>query len=612
MNRSNTKKNTVYKVLLIVKRLEKGFLTYMILTKFIDALQPYFILWAGSYILDMILEKKSMQELMYIVGFVVLTTFLLNIVRGALENVFSIKCKMLGEKINQLIMEKSLQLDYELLEKQETLEMIHKAKEGITSNGSITTFCEQLGLVVKSFAGIIYSLILFLGVCIPKETTNISMLAKVLNAWWSPFLLLAVAALVLLSRLESQKAKEVESQQNFERNVKFNRRFVYFWGFYSRYKEGKDIRLYQMQDMITDGVRECNAENEKNSRIMMKLSNRHMFGDWVRVMILEAASYLYVGLKAVCGFISVGSVLQYVGAFSKFCDGLGGILALCITVDVQSRYLSLFEDFMELENKKYEGTLPIEKRDDNRYEIEFRDVSFRYPNSTEYVLSHVNVKFCIGEKVAIVGPNGAGKTTFIKLLCRLYDPTEGEILLNGINIQLYDYREYMSLFSVVFQDFQLFSFSVAENVATSMEYDEKHIKECIRAAGLWERFETLPEGIHTNLYQLQEHGVEISGGEAQKLAIARALYKNAPFVILDEPTSALDPIAEYDIYKRFSDLVNGKTAIYISHRMSSCRFCNNIMVFQDGQIVQRGGHEELLRKDGLYQRLWNAQAQYYV
>ena len=273
--------------------------------------------------------------------------------------------------------------------------------------------------------------------------------------------------------------------------------------------------------------------------------------------------------------------------------------------------LALFEDFMELENKKYEGTLPIEKRDDNRYEIEFRDVSFRYPNSPDYVLSHVNAKLCIGEKTAIVGQNGAGKTTFIKLLCRLYDPTEGEILLNGINIKLYDYKEYMSLFSIVFQDFQLFAFSIAENVATSMEYDEKKIVESIEAAGLGERLKELPEGIRTNVFQLQENGVEISGGEAQKLAIARALYKDAPFVILDEPTSALDPVAEYDIYKRFDDLVKEKTAVYISHRMSSCRFCNNIFVFDGGRIVQKGSHEALIREEGLYRRLWNAQAQYY-
>ncbi len=609
--KNKSRKSTVPKVVHLVKRLDSGYMPLMIVSQCLGALQPYILLWAGSRVLDYIMEKRSMEETMGLVLWTVLGTMLLGMIRWMLEGILSVKRHMLRERVTVAISEKSLQLDYEVLEKQETLELIHRAKEGMNSNGDIAFFCDQLGSVVAQVAGIVYAVALFAGVCIPVKTTNTDTLTGVLNAWWSPFLLLAVCILMFLWAMAIQKRDGVRSQKNFDRNVKYNRRFGYFFGFLTRYKEGKDIRLYQMQDMITEGLRECNENNEKNSRIMMREVNRSNVGRWAINFVLQAASYLYVGLKAMRGLISVGSVLQYVGAFGKFYDGIAGLLGVYVRVDVQSKYLSLFEDFMELENKKYEGTLPVEKRDDNKYEIEFRDVSFRYPNSPEYVLSHVNATLRIGEKTAMVGPNGAGKTTFIKLLCRLYDPTEGEILLNGINIKLYDYREYMSLFSVVFQDFQLFAFSVAENVATSMEYDEKKIVDCIGAAGLSERLAELPDGIRTNLYQLQEGGVEVSGGEAQKLAIARALYKDAPFVVLDEPTSALDPVAEYDIYKRFDDLVQDKTAVYISHRMSSCRFCNNIFVFEDGRIVQKGSHDSLMKEDGLYNRLWNAQAQYY-
>ncbi len=612
MKNKSTRKTTVSKVIRLVKRLDAAYFPLMIVTQCMGALHPYILLWAGSVILDMILEKRLMEETMRFVVWIVLGTMVLGMIRWILEGVLSVKRHMLRERVTIAISEKSLQLDYEVLEKQETLELIHRAKEGMNSNGNISSFCEQLGSVVARLAGIVYSLILFVGACIPTKTTRNDRLTGVLNAWWSPLLLVAVSVIVLLGGLAIQKANGVRSQKNFDRNVKYNRRFGYFFGFLTRYKEGKDIRLYQMQDMITEGLRECNENNEKNSHIMMRESNRSMACSRVLNLVLQAASYLYIGLKAMSGLVSVGSVLQYVGAFGRFCDGISGILGVYVTVDVQSKYLALFEDFMELENKKYEGTLPVEKRDDNKYEIEFRNVSFKYPNSPDYVLSHVNAKLRIGEKTAMVGPNGAGKTTFIKLLCRLYDPTEGEILLNGINIKLYDYKEYMSLFSVVFQDFQMFAFSIAENVATSMEYDEKKIVDCIGAAGLAERLKELPEGIRTNLYQLQEGGVEVSGGEAQKLAIARALYKDAPFVVLDEPTSALDPVAEYDIYKRFDDLVKDKTAVYISHRMSSCRFCNNIFVFEDGRIVQKGSHESLMQEEkGLYSRLWNAQAQYY-
>ncbi len=615
MKHKSTKRTTVSKVIRLVKRLDSSYLPLMIVTQCMAAVQPYILLWAGSRILDFILEKRSMEETMELVLWTVLGTMVLGMLRWILEGVLSVKRHMLREKVTVAISEKSLQLDYEVLEKQETLEMIHRAKEGMNSNGNIASFCDLLGSVAARLAGIVYSLILFAGACIPVKGVNIKKsdrLTAILNAWWSPFLLWVVCILMLFWALAIQKGDGIRTQKNFDRNVKYNRRFGYFFGFLTRYKEGKDIRLYQMQDMITEGLRECNENNEKNSHIMMREANRSNACRRILNLVLQAASYLYVGLKAMVGLISVGGVLQYVGAFRNFYNGIAGILGVYVDVDVQSKYLSLFEDFMEIENKKYEGTLPVEKRDDNKYEIEFRDVSFKYPNSPDYVLSHVNAKFRIGEKTAMVGPNGAGKTTFIKLLCRLYDPTEGEILLNGINIKLYDYREYMSLFSVVFQDFQMFAFSVAENVATSMEYDERKIIDCIGAAGLAGRLAELPEGIRTNLYQLQEGGVEVSGGEAQKLAIARALYKDAPFVVLDEPTSALDPVAEYDIYKRFDDLVQDKTAVYISHRMSSCRFCNNIFVFEDGRIVQKGSHDSLmLEEEGLYSKLWNAQAQYY-
>lgn len=251
---------------------------------------------------------------------------------------------------------------------------------------------------------------------------------------------------------------------------------------------------------------------------------------------------------------------------------------------------------------------------DNEYEIEFQNVSFRYPGSDSYALKNVSIKFRIGEKRAIVGMNGSGKTTFIKLLCRLYDPTEGVILLNGINIQKYNSLEYLSILSVVFQDYKLFSFSLAANVAATSEYDETAVVEALEKAGFGERLKTMPNGIETVLYKdFEQSGTEISGGEGQKIAIARAIYKNAPFVILDEPTAALDPIAEHEVYSKFNEIVGERTAIYISHRLSSCRFCDRIAVFDNGQIVQLGTHETLVADEtGKYYQLWSAQAQYYT
>lgn len=229
-------------------------------------------------------------------------------------------------------------------------------------------------------------------------------------------------------------------------------------------------------------------------------------------------------------------------------------------------------------------------------------------------LKNVSMKFEIGKRLAVVGMNGSGKTTFIMLLCRLYDPTEGEILLNGIDIRKYNYREYMDIFSVVFQDFKLLPQKLGENVAGRVSYDRELATDCLEKAGFGDRLEKLKDGIDTYLYKdSSKDGVNISGGEAQKIAIARALYKDAPFIILDEPTAALDPIAEAEIYSKFDEIVGDKTAIYISHRLSSCKFCDEILVFDQGSVIQQGTHSELVSNTtGKYHELWNAQAQYYT
>lgn len=244
---------------------------------------------------------------------------------------------------------------------------------------------------------------------------------------------------------------------------------------------------------------------------------------------------------------------------------------------------------------------------------DIRDVSFRYPNTETWALRHVNMKFQVGSRLAVVGENGSGKTTFIKLLCRLYDPTQGEILLNGIDIRKYSYRQYIDLFSVVFQDFQLLAFPLGQNVAAAVEVDKGRAARCLEMAGFGKRLAALPQGLETPLYkEFDESGVQVSGGEAQKIALARALYKDAPFVVLDEPTAALDPVAEMEVYENFDKIVGDKTAVYISHRLSSCRFCDDIAVFDHGHIVQQGSHDALVEAPGKYQELWHAQAQYYA
>jgi ABC-type multidrug transport system fused ATPase/permease subunit len=317
-------------------------------------------------------------------------------------------------------------------------------------------------------------------------------------------------------------------------------------------------------------------------------------------------------IKILSGAITIGSLTKYVGALVQFNASISTFITKSAEIRRCCGYMGTLLEFMDLEGSMHKGTIPVEKRLDNEYEIEFHDVSFSYPGNDNKVLDHVSCHITMKDKMAVVGRNGAGKTTFIKLLCRLYEPTEGYITLNGVDIRKYDYDEYLKLFGVVFQDYSLFAFPVGENVASGRNYDDKKVWECLEESGVADRIKKLPEKLNTPLFKYDDNGVEMSGGESQKVAISRALYKDAPFVILDEPTAALDPISEYEIYSKFDEMVKNKTSIYISHRMSSCRFCDDIIVFDNGRIVERGSHEKLIDKDGYYSKLWNAQAQYYT
>ena len=328
--------------------------------------------------------------------------------------------------------------------------------------------------------------------------------------------------------------------------------------------------------------------------------------------MLTVIIYGFAIIRAASGMISPGDVFVFAMYFARVQAGFEAVSGNFSNLMEKTEYCQNVYDYLDIPDEKYQGTIPTEKRDDNEYEFEFKHVYFKYHNTEYYVLQDINLKWKIGEKMALVGRNGCGKSTLVKLLCRLYDPTEGIITLNGIDIRKYSTREYTDLFSVVFQDSALLSFPIGENVATDTEYDKKYAEECVRRAGFSERLDSCPDGMDTCLYKdFDEKGVEISGGEAQKLCLARAIYKGAHFIVLDEPTAALDPASEYDIYTIFNSIVGTRTAIYISHRLSSCRFCDEITVMENGRIAERGSHDELLNKSGVYNSLWTAQAEYY-
>lgn len=426
----------------------------------------------------------------------------------------------------------------------------------------------------------------------------------------SPVSAVVVVALILFNVVCSVKiaaARSIGQQRAVSKLAKEN---VSYFKFYRLW--GADMIVFDLNPFVLEMLRkrihpEWVAELEK-------VTIRYNFLSIMLNAVLNLCIFLFTAARAFIGVFGIGSFILYQGTTKRFIEAVSAVAAGIGRLRHNNQYLVSLYEYLDLPNDMYKGTLAVEKRDDIDYEIEFRDVSFRYPRSDSWALRHVSIRFRIGNKMAIVGENGSGKTTFIKLLCRLYDPTEGEILLNGIDIRKYDYKEYMEVFSVVFQDFELLAYSVGQNIAASETYDRDRAESCCRKAGFWERVETMRQGLDTILYKnLSEDGVEISGGEEQKLAIARAMYRDAAFLILDEPTAALDPMAEYELYTRLNEIVEDRTAIYISHRLSSCRFCDEIAVFDHGQIIQRGSHEQLVSDvNGKYYELWHAQAQYYV
>ncbi len=474
-----------------------------------------------------------------------------------------------------------------------------------------------------------------------------------------PFFILLLALILVAATVLSPYLSTLAQMRtmNHDEEMKLGNRVYFFcMDLFKQTGRAADMRIYR-QDVY--GVRQIRATADPKGGMLsgMQKDARGRMGLLFALAaatsrVFMGAAYLFVCLKAWGGAFGVGSVTRYIGAITSFAAGFAGALKVMGEARVNADTLKLTFAFLDIPNEMYQGTLTVEKRSDRKYQVEFRNVSFRYPHTQVWALKNISLKFRVGERLAVVGENGSGKTTFIKLLCRLYDPTEGVILLNGIDIRKYNYREYLSVFSVVFQDFQLLAMTLGENVAAGsalsggsaltegsagalrrgrasagsgrrraaksaperMDYDRERAAQCVHLAGLDRWLATKPQGLDTVLYKdLDEKGVQISGGEAQKTAIARSLYHNAPFIILDEPTASLDPEAEYEIYTKFNEIVEDRTAIYISHRLSSCRFCDEIAVFHEGRLVQKGSHEELLaRQGGKYEELWNAQAQYYT
>lgn len=422
-------------------------------------------------------------------------------------------------------------------------------------------------------------------------------------------------ALVLVTKLVIHRMKRAYQKKIRGVYAPIMRKMGYFTEVVGGISYGKEVRVNGMEDWIFSKYR---AAYDHEYEPMLKENTGHSLRleafIQITALLQEAAVYVVLAYKVMGGAILIGDFLFYMTAAMSFTGSISGI------TDGFSGLLdnSLFiHDLRHILNESEHGTtvaeIPSCADRNDAYEIEFADVSFRYPNTDKMVLSHICLTIHSGEALSIVGLNGSGKTTLVKLLCRLYSPTEGVIRLNGVPIDTIPMSSYRDMLSAVFQDYRIFAFSLKENIRMSQGAADDRLSKVISESGLEERVGTLPQGVDTYISkEFDEQGIDLSGGEGQKVALARALYKNTPIVILDEPTSALDPIAEYEMFNKFHDLTRGKTAIYISHRLSSTRFTDHIAVLDAGEIKEYGSHDELIeRENGLYKQMFEMQRNSY-
>ena len=587
---------------------DKVLFTSLILEQIVSTADIFINLYLVKLIINAFVKGKTKEEILFLCLIALISNFVLILIKRFSEETQTNRFRIILYKRDMEINKKTMKLDYEFLEDTDLQLGLTKMREYDNfGNYGIYHVGRHFGAIINSVLTFIFAIIFSINLFMMQ-----SELIPIANWLWNTIFILLFFLFSLISILASKKFN-TKMQAMFEKDaVFFNRLLRAYMNINDDYKSGKDARLYNY-NLLTSVLKNSN-NNVKN---FYKRLSHNLFKCNVQTGLMTIFSsllvYFYAGFKAYYGLIELGDIVQYTGIAVLTADAVTLIIMSISSLYANKDYFKTIFDYLNLSNGKYEGSLPIEKRDDNEYEFEFKNVGFKYPKTSKYVLQNVNLKFKIGQRLAIVGMNGSGKTTLIKLLTRFYDPTDGEILLNGINIQKYDYNGYLDIFSVVFQDFKLFSFMLGQNISASMEYDEKRAEEALTKAGFEKALQKMPQGLKTYLYQdYEEGGIEISGGEAQKIAMARAIYKDSPFIILDEPTAALDPISEFEIYSKFDTIIGNKTAVYISHRLSSCKFCDEIAVFDEGKLVQHGSHDALLQdKEGKYNELWNAQAQYY-
>lgn len=552
---------------------------------------------AQLFIVPSVLRAVENKEtVLYLSGIIILFTLSLMILGAA--GAYFASCSQFGRvevrlMLGEMIQNKGLTMSYPDIENQDVKKKKDKATMMITSNTAATES------IWTTLTNLIRNIIEFV-VCF--------LLLVNLNF----YLILAVVVTTLISFFVTNYLNGWGYRHRDEES-EYTHRMNYLSERSRDYSLAKDIRIFGMREWIGEvfsGVLRCHRSFvARGERIYFCGNLLDTFLTFARNAII----YYFLIRAVLHGDMMASQFVLYFNTVNVFTGGIGNIMNDLSTLKKQSYDISAVREFLEYpESFNMDSGLPCVADNTASYSIEFKNVHFRYPGASNDTLSNINLKIKPGEKLAIVGLNGAGKTTLIKLMCGFLDPTEGEVLLNDVNIKEFNRRDYYKLFSAVFQDYSVLDVTIEENVAqTDENVDEKLFWECIEKAGLTQKIKELPDGIKTHLGRVFTDGIDLSGGELQRLMLARALYKNSPIIVLDEPTSALDPIAESEIYKKYDQLTNGRMAVYISHRLASTGFCDRVILLEGGEISEEGTHNELLARGGRYAELFEIQSRYY-
>lgn len=584
----------------ILKRFKKyrpSLIFFIITGAAAAASMSYIWSFIGKLVIDMIQASAGGGDIMPLVKLVAATTAAELFIMW-LNTISTVKTGLGFTYVRLMIIKeriaKTLDMDYEALETPEMLDRLQKAKRATAGDWQGVQ-----GMMT-------YMQVLF--------TQIISIIiAVIIMTSFDPLIILVIAVLSYIQFLYFEHIRKKDKKEMWDAMMPHWRKLEYMENVTTDFSYAKDIRLFGMKKFLAKKQKDVYDEELRH---WIKSRQYWIYNSIFSHGISLVRQFIITGwlvYSVIAKGLSIGNFTLYLASAGAFSNAINEVLSALSALRERSAHTDDYRSFMDIPGDSGKDTIPVPRAD--KYVFTFENVSFRYKGQEKYALKNLNITIAAGEKLAVVGLNGAGKSTFIKLLLRLYDVTEGRILMNGTDIRRFDRAEYYRLFSPAFQDVTVFAFPMAENVSMSPpdETDRDKAEKCVREAGLGDKMDKLEKGIDTELLKvLYDDGVDLSGGEKQKLALARALYKGSDVIVLDEPTAALDALAEYRLYKSFNGLVGNRTAVYISHRLSSTRFCDRVAMFKDGEMTETGTHEELMAKNGDYAEMFRVQAQYYV